>query len=174
MLTLLHPHPTGVPGPVSRISVTTHRIRRGLRLHFALEGNVAGLKLPPLKPPARADRLWEHLCFEAFVRAGESAAYTELNFSPSGDWAAYEFSDTRTGMRRSDGRAPQIELWSDSASIHVRADVEMPRLPEDEAWRLGLTAVVEEVSGAKSYWALAHRSAKPDFHHPGSFVLILP
>ena len=37
-----------------------------------------------------------------------------------------------------------------------------------------LSAVIETTDGAMSYWALAHPSAKPDFHHPDSFVLDLP
>ena len=35
------------------------------------------------------------------------------------------------------------------------------------------TAVIEEADGTKSYWALAHPSDKPDFHHPDSFALDL-
>jgi hypothetical protein len=42
------------------------------------------------------------------------------------------------------------------------------------ATRLGLSAVIETVDGFFSYWALAHPSDKPDFHHPDSFILELP
>jgi hypothetical protein len=38
-------------------------------------------------------------------------------------------------------------------------------------WRLGLSAIIEEASGQRSYWALAHPPGKPDFHHPDSFAL---
>lgn len=41
-------------------------------------------------------------------------------------------------------------------------------------WLASLSAVIEEPHGTKSYWALAHRSDKPDFHDPDSFVLELP
>jgi hypothetical protein len=40
-------------------------------------------------------------------------------------------------------------------------------------WRLGVAAVIEETSGRKSYWALAHPPGKPDFHHPDSFAHVL-
>ena len=43
-----------------------------------------------------------------------------------------------------------------------------------EGRKLALSAVIETVDGAKTYWALAHPSDKPDFHHPDSFVLDLP
>ncbi len=37
-------------------------------------------------------------------------------------------------------------------------------------WQLGLSAVLEEKDGTKSYWALAHPDGKPDFHEPGCFT----
>ena len=37
-------------------------------------------------------------------------------------------------------------------------------------WRLGLSAVIEDTSGRKSYWALAHPPGKPDFHHADCFA----
>jgi hypothetical protein len=47
-------------------------------------------------------------------------------------------------------------------------------LPHKATWRLGLSAVIEDSSGAKSYWALAHPPGKPDFHHPDCFAHELP
>ena len=35
---------------------------------------------------------------------------------------------------------------------------------------LGLGAVVEALGGERSYWALAHGAAQPDFHREDSFV----
>ena len=43
-----------------------------------------------------------------------------------------------------------------------------------EQGRFGLAAVVEEVGGTKTYWALAHGAATPDFHHPACFAADLP
>ena len=39
--------------------------------------------------------------------------------------------------------------------------------------RIGLSAIIEETDGAKSYWALAHPPGKPDFHHPTCFAATL-
>jgi hypothetical protein len=36
-----------------------------------------------------------------------------------------------------------------------------------------VSAVIEENSGAKSYWALKHPPGKPDFHHADGFDLTL-
>ena len=38
---------------------------------------------------------------------------------------------------------------------------------------IGLSAVIEEEGGRKSYWALAHPPGPPDFHHPDCFTLEL-
>ena len=38
---------------------------------------------------------------------------------------------------------------------------------------LGLAVIIEEASGGLSYWALAHPSDRPDFHHAGAFALEL-
>jgi hypothetical protein len=43
----------------------------------------------------------------------------------------------------------------------------------DEKVVLGLSAVIEDESGALSYWALRHVPGKPDFHHPQAFAMEL-
>jgi len=43
-------------------------------------------------------------------------------------------------------------------------------LPRDVIWQLGLSAVIEEKSGRKSYWALAHPPGEADFHHSDCFA----
>jgi hypothetical protein len=56
----------------------------------------------------------------------------------------------------------------------MQASLEMDQmlvLRVDRAWRIGLAAVIEETSGRKSYWALAHPLGKADFHHSDSFAL---
>jgi hypothetical protein len=39
--------------------------------------------------------------------------------------------------------------------------------------RLGLAAVIEELDGARSYWALRHAPGAPDFHHVEGLALRL-
>lgn len=56
----------------------------------------------------------------------------------------------------------------------LTASFEDPAFGGEGPWLAGLSAVIEEAHGQKSYWALAHGSDKPDFHHPDSFVLELP
>ena len=39
-----------------------------------------------------------------------------------------------------------------------------------EELRIGLTAVIEDIRGRITYWAIAHAGDKPDFHLHQSFV----
>ena len=39
--------------------------------------------------------------------------------------------------------------------------------------RIGPSTVVEASDGARSYWALRHPAAKPDFHRPDAFTMLL-
>ena len=104
-------------------------------------------------------------------RRAAAGGYREFNFSPSTQWAAYDFDGYRAGMRNADVLAPRIEgrHGQKHYELHVAFD-----LPGDGPWRVALTAVIEETGGVKSYWALKHAPGKPDFHHADGFVLELP
>ena len=122
----------------------------------------------PKDEPGRAEDLWETTCFEAFIRAPEEEAYREWNFAPSGEWAAYDFGSYRSDRSDADVTAPYVRVednmtwWAIGATIAVDASV---------PWELGLSAILEEKDGTKSYWALAHPEGdKPDFHDPACFA----
>lgn len=143
-----------------------------LKLVYILGGSPARLRLPHPTVPKRADGLWQHTCFEAFISVVGSPAYTELNFSPSGEWAAYRFTRYRDGMSNVDVAALLIACRQDRARLELSATIALKDLPSGPL-RIGLSAVIEDVDGNKSYWALAHPAAKPDFHDPASFILEL-
>ena len=67
---------------------------------------------------------------------------------------------------------PEISLSIGSDYLHLAIEA-LPDLPP-AALKLGLSAVIEEIDGTKSYWALAHAPGPPDFHHPDCFALQLP
>ncbi len=172
-------HPDSRCTAATRIDVDIERPRPGhLVLHYSVTGRIGDLRLPPSAASARADELWQHTCFEAFVRAPPSAAYYEFNFAPSTQWAAYRFSAYRREMSVADDvSAPRIDVQSRGELYQLRASLSLDglsSLPADAAWRLGLSAVIEEASGRKSYWALAHPPGKPDFHHSDCFACELP
>jgi hypothetical protein len=143
-----------------------------LNIWFGVGAPAARFFLPEGAEPARKDALWRTTCFEAFLQPAGGKAYQEWNFAPSGDWAAYDFTTYREGMRNAEvGAPPYIRMednltwWALGATIAI---------PSEGKWSLGLSAILEEAGGAKSYWALAHAAGKPDFHHPDCFVAKLP
>jgi hypothetical protein len=176
---VLRLHPDSICSAVTRIDVDVSRPRAGgLVLSYIVAGTIGDLRLPPVVAPARADELWLHTCFEAFVRTSTSPAYYEFNFAPSTQWAAYRFEDYRSGMQAANEIGPRgIEVRSASDCFTLQATLETDRLsglPRDTDWRLGFAAVIEETNGNKSYWALAHPPGKADFHHADCFALEFP
>lgn len=157
------------------------------------------LQIPAAATPLPADRLWAYTCFEAFVGRVGAPGYREFNFSPSGQWAGWTFSDYR---QRDDAApalpAPQLDWWragdgapaaslvawppdiADRAGkcqplLILRAVLPVTSLPGgDGALQLGLTAVVVRADGDAAYFALQHPLGRPDFHHRAGFVLSLP
>lgn len=171
----LRPHPDSPCSAAIRIDVESARPRAGsLVLSYQVSGAIGALRLPVRTPAERRDGLWRHTCFEAFVRAPPGEPYYEFNFAPSTHWAAYRFERYRAGMRAAAriGALP-IAVQSGPDRCIVQASLEldgMADLPPQAAWRLGLSAVIEDESGRLSYWALAHPAGKPDFHHADGFA----
>lgn len=159
-------HPDTPAAHIQSIEVALHHLADRWVLAFTLSGDAPVIPSPAL--PERTDGLWQSTCFEMFVTgAGES--YTEFNFSPSTQWAAYGFTGYRTGMNNIPLVAPLIEPIE--SGIQVAFDF----LPDSQSLpRIGLSAVIEERDGTLSYWALAHPPGKPDFHHKDCFALQLP
>src|SRR6185503_9189309 len=171
-------HPDSRCKAVTRIDVDVLHSGRGhLTLRYTVTGRIENLRLPQTTASTRADELWRHTCFEAFIRTSDGAAYYELNFAPSTQWAAYEFSGYRSSMRAAtEVDAPFIEVHSrdDIYTLQAAQDLErLPHLPKDATLKLGLSAVIEETDGAISYWALAHPPGRADFHHSDCFALEL-
>jgi hypothetical protein len=168
-------HPDSRCAAVTRIDVDVTRPRAGgVVLSYVVTGRISDLRLPAVTASARADKLWRHTCFEAFVRASPDEAYYEFNFAPSSQWAAYRFDRYRSGMRvAAEIGAPRIEVQSAAERYTLQVALELDELsglPRNTGWRLGLAVVIEETNGNKSYWALAHPAGKPDFHHADGFA----
>ena len=168
----LHPHPDHLPSQPFALEVVVRRGLEGLKLRYRLTGDIASVRVPGPASSTRADDLWRHTCFEAFIKPDGDGGYLEFNFAPSTQWAAYRFASYREGMRELPSPPPEVTVKSDRYSLELTARAD---LFASSSARLNLTAIVEEVSGHKSYWALAHPpEGPPDFHHPACVVLELP
>jgi hypothetical protein len=167
-------HPGSATAFVRRVHATLGRAPGGrLAARYVIEGEIGRLRIPPPATPDRADRLWQHTCCELFIARKTDDAYRELNFSPSGRWAAYAF------RRYREAELPEPQLEAPSIRVRIgdgRIELEALVAAEQRSagkMRIGLSTVVEEEGGRLSYWALKHPPGKPDFHHPDAFVVEL-
>lgn len=172
---VLTPHPA-VRSPLVGVEVEIVRSRSGLALRYAVTGDIAELTIPELAHQGRAHELWKHTCFEIFMRTEQGEGYYEFNFSPTGQWAAYHFAGYRSGRTDiADVADPGIGTRSINDRFEIRAAIDLSRLPELAGpWTVGLSVILEQTDGNKSFWALRHPPGKPDFHHVDCFALRLP
>ena len=174
----LIPHPDRPPsGPPFKLWVNvdlsaSFGIDATLNMAFCVGAPAGRFIIPEAAEPGRADELWKATCFEAFLRGEGEAGYAEWNFAPSGDWAAYRFDEYRAGMAEAEvGAPPYVRMEDNLTWWNLAATI---ALPAGRNYALGLSAVIEEQDGTKSYWALAHPPGAPDFHHRDCFAATLP
>ncbi len=174
----LVPHPQSPPSdPSFRLWVDLQHAgslgaKATTNLWFCVGAPMSRFVIPAPGDPERTDDLWQATCFEAFLKADGQPHYQEWNFAPSGNWAAYDFTDYRSD--RTDApvtQPPYVRLqdnftwWQLGATFAVEARAD---------WTLGLSAILIEQDGTKSHWALAHGAGEPDFHDPVCFAARLP
>jgi hypothetical protein len=168
-------HPSTPGSTVQGVEVCAASPRAGvLELRYRLHADLSRIRLISSEgsPDGRADGLWKHTCFEAFVRPAGAESYRELNFSPAKQWAAYQFDAYRAGMRPLElAQPPAISVRRAPQLLELYATVALQG--ECGQALLALTAVVEEDSGSLCYWSARHPAGKPDFHHPDGFVFEL-
>lgn len=170
-------HPATDRDPIRRIAVEMSRMHDAVTLSFRLEGELSGIRIPAAGPAQRADNLWRHCCFEAFLQVERSEGYLEFNFSPSGAWAAYRFAGRRSGRESPELMAPRMEVRRGPDWLAMNIELSLAGIAEftgSPRILAGLAAVIEDAQRGLSYWALAHGADQPDFHDPATFTLRLP
>jgi hypothetical protein len=161
---------------VHNVAARVTREPRGtLAITYAIEGELARLRLTPPRPPRIAHGLWQHTCCECFIALKGEPGYHEFNFAPSGEWCAYAFAKYREGGPLADEALnPRIAVRNCAEKIELDATISLGCLSSmhlHASLVLALSAVVEDQHGGLTYWALKHPPGKPDFHHPDAFVL---
>jgi hypothetical protein len=174
--TVLIAHPSTPNDAVRSFGVHLRAEKPGvLVFQYSLDADMSRLRVPLSGAGARADALWKHTCFEAFVAPADAPGYHEFNFSPSLDWAIYRFSAYREGMTPADiGRGPKISVRQGADGLELQSTVRLGHLADlrdARHLRIALAAVIEDENGRLSYWGLRHPPGKPDFHHPSGFAL---
>ena len=148
-----------------------------LVFRYVLRAEISRVRIAPTGPTERCDGLWNHTCFEAFIKAPGAAGYYELNFAPSRQWAIYRFNAYREGNSSPDLDAfPDISVRRFDDRLEIDAALllhDLIGLQGAPHLQVALSAVVEEENGTLSYWALKHAPDNADFHWPDGFVLTL-
>ena len=169
----LLPHSTS-RASIEQVEMLIWREEASFDLDVRLFGSPLRVRLPSTDRPQRTNELWRTTCFEAFLRPRGSDSYFELNLSPSGNWAAYRFDAYRSNMRDAQiDCKPDPDVWLQDGVRIQEASFDISREPALNSavpWDIGLSAVIEEVDGSKSYWALAHPDGPPDFHNSACFA----
>jgi hypothetical protein len=170
-------HTDSIPNATKNINVSLSFIAEGtLRLSYELTGDLTQLCVPKPQNPSATDGLWQHTCFELFIAVEGKANYHEFNFSPSGQWAAYAFSDYRIIREWTLSQKPTITFVQTKETLNLVAIISVNDLHQNIAGKpiqLGISAIIEGNDGSRSYWALHHPLTHPDFHHREGFILSL-
>jgi hypothetical protein len=168
----LERHPEAACSALRGIRASVSRAAAGgLQVAFVLDGDIERVRVPSPRPARVAEGLWRHTCCEIFVARPGAPGYREFNLSPSGEWAAYDFTRYREGRVLDDpSLSPGIVVRTGAGALQLSASI---AVSDAQALLVGLAAVIEEKGGALSYWALRHAPGKPDFHHPDAFALTL-
>jgi hypothetical protein len=168
-------HPSSA-SPANAIEAEIVRTPESIALSYTVTGDIGQLAIPELANPTRADELWKHTCFEAFIMPEQGAGYSEFNLSPTGQWAAYHFKAHRSGMSNiAQASDPGVGSRAFGDRFDLRATFDLRGLPNlDGPWKVGLSVILEDTSGTRSYWAVKHPENKLDFHHLDCFALQLP
>ena len=174
--TVLTVHPSTPNDAVRSLEVRVQAEKPDILVfHYSLAADMSRVRVPSSGVGGPADALWKHTCFEAFVAAADAPGYHEFNFSPSHDWAIYRFSAYREGMARAEmGGAPEISIRRGDGELELDSVVRVGHLSDlrdARHLRVAMAAVIEDDTGALSYWGLRHPPGKPDFHHPSGFAL---
>lgn len=178
---LLDVHPSTNNVEAIGVSATISQLdAEYLVVTYQLSASSGALVVPAPCETSRQDNLWQHTCCELFVGNPLTEAYREFNFSPSGQWAAYDFSGYRIRASTDpEVSPPKIQTVLSDKRLIVTVSVRLIDVCQSQPisdLKLSLASVIETISppGSRpnlSYWATHHASPKPDFHHPDSFVL---
>ncbi len=173
---VLTAHPSSPNGTVRSFGVQLRWEEPGILVfHYSLNADMSRVRVPLSGAGGRAEALWTHTCFEAFIAPVDAPGYYEFNFSPSLDWAIYRFSAYRKGMSPVEiGQNPLISVRRGDDGLELQAAVRCEHLADlrdARRLRIAVAAVIEDENGRLSYWGLRHQPGKPDFHHPNGFAL---
>jgi hypothetical protein len=168
-----------VEGPYPDQCKITGEISRNLNkinIRYEISGLLNDLIIPPFSNgPSRRDRLWEETCLELFIREKDADTYREINLSPSGNWNIYRFNNYRLGMQEENAFTDlPFDVHISKGTLTLQLEIILDKIiPVHHAITVGISAVMKLKGSDISFWALAHKGSKPDFHNVDNFIIEL-
>ena len=163
--------------PSVSIEGVVSRLDSRLNIQYILNSLTAIIIPETNKIPQRRYELWEHTCFEFFVRIKDTTKYWEFNLSPSRNWNVFRFLDYRSNISEEhafDALPFTVVRDLDLESLIVEANIDLNRIvAANKNLEVAISTVVENRDGELSYWALTHPKNQADFHHQDSFTIEL-
>jgi hypothetical protein len=145
-----------------------------LSLNYCVTGDLDQLLIPaPSQIPTRQFALWEATCLEFFLAPVGHSDYWEFNMSPSGNWQVFKLDSYRQGLRDEIAFTALpfvVQVKNSVMMLDVSIDLSQI-LPPHTAWEISVTAVLQDIDGDFSYWAIDHSGSEADFHLRESFRL---
>ncbi len=143
-----------------------------LHFSFRAEGTLDEIVFPKAREKVmRRDEIWKSTCFEVFLLS-EDGSYLEVNLGSSGDWNVYRFDSYRSGRKlAAKFEVVLTQFEKTSGQLNLKAEVRGP-WSKVQLKQVGLAVIFEEGGTSDlSYWALAHREDRPDFHDLVNFKI---
>ena len=152
------------------LAITNQR----LNIQYCLQGNLSQVVIPKINSlPSRQYCLWEHTCFEFFLKSQTTTEYWEFNLAPNQNWNVFHLSNYRENLTEEtkiDTLPFEVSKQIEALKINLELD-----LNKIVSWDLGLNiaiaSVIETKDSGLSYWSLTHPEPEADFHHPDSFII---
>ncbi len=160
--------------PQIEINGDISRIDNKLNIEYVLKGKLSTIIIPQgNKTFLRQYDLWEHTCFEFFLKLKGTAEYWEFNLSPSGDWNVFHFLNYRLNIAEEKAfNSLPFTIFQDEKYFKIEINLDLNAIGiADRDLDVAITAVVENKDRQLSYWALTHPYIEADFHHQDSFIL---
>jgi hypothetical protein len=174
MQTTLWSHPAFGNHGFRCIDVELERPSQSLvRVRYMVPVGSSAIVVPPPAEPLRTNGLWESTCFELFLRREGEDGYLELNFSPSGEWAAYAFRGYREGMVQAAMPGPP-QIRTSVTPDRLEVEVAVSPWLDEGPYAMNIAAILQSRTGDRTFWASDHAGDAPDFHQPGCFREQLP
>jgi hypothetical protein len=165
--------------PTQQISVDLNQTDHALYISYKLTGDLSQIDIGNGTPNhQRQMKLWEKTCFELFLKHAEHEDYLEFNFSPLFEWNSFYFPHKGAPLKEFEAvEKIKIDILRSSDVFQLIAEIESQNLPRhfqkassEGKLLAGITTVLKEKNLRMSYWALAHKDQKPNFHHFDSFI----